>query len=64
MTIGPVAGLVPFYVAGITAMRRGNRVVLNAYLWHGAGLLSVAVWLVHVAKIPLWLYVACVHGSF
>ncbi len=63
MVLGPVIGLVSFYAQDLKAMLAGNRRVLDAYLFHFAGLVPVLWWVASVSTMPLWLYLVAVYAS-
>lgn len=63
MMIGPLIGMLTFFARDAKAMLAGNRRVAHAYLFHGAGLLPVCLWLGTVSEMPLWLYGAAVYAS-
>ena len=63
MTVGPAIGLACFYAGDIRALWAGNRRVAFAYVFHLAGLIPVALWLIWVGEMPLWFYASCVYFS-
>lgn len=63
MTFGPAIGLATFYKQDIVQMWQGNRRVVDAYLFHAAGLVPVLWWLSQVASIPFWHYAVAVYLS-
>lgn len=63
MTVGPVIGLATFYKQDLVAIQRGDRHVLDGYIFHLAGLIPVVWWLVEVSTMPVWLYLVAVYAS-
>ena len=63
MMIGPLIGLCTFYKEDARKIRLGNRDVTLAYLFHLAGLVPVALWLVWMSEMPFWLYAIAVYVS-
>jgi fatty acid desaturase len=63
MVLGPAIGLITFYGQDLRAICKGNRRILDAYLFHAAGLIPVAAWLVWVSEMPAWMYVLGVYLS-
>ena len=63
MAIGPVIGLATFYKQDMRAMQNGDRRVIDAYLFHVAGLVPVIWWMVQFATMPFWLYALAVYLS-
>lgn len=63
MFIGPFIGVSGFYIADLRAVRLGDRAVLNAYLFHIAGLIPVGLWLYWISELPLWAYGVAVYLS-
>ena len=56
MTLGPFLGSVDFVIKDMALCRAGQSAVRRAWLWHGAGVALVAVWLIFVAQMPIWAY--------
>lgn len=63
MLIGPLISLTTFYASDFRSLRAGNRAVRNAYLFHLAGLVPVALWLLWVSELPVGLYALAVYIS-
>ncbi len=63
ISIGPVIGLAAFYTSDLKAIRTGDRQVINAYLFHAAGLAPVLLWLFWVSEMPFWQYIIAVYFS-
>lgn len=63
MFLGPVIGLATFYAQDLKAVLTGNRRVIDAYLFHLAGLIPVLWWLLSVSTMPFWVYVGAVYAS-
>ena len=63
MMLGPVISLATFYMQDLKAILAGNRRVLDAYLFHIAGLVPVLWWVASVGNMPFWLYLAAVYAS-
>lgn len=63
MMIGPLIGLLSFYANDVKAVLSGDRRVAHAYLFHGAGLVPVFLWLGTVSEMPLWLYGVAIYAS-
>lgn len=55
MLLGPLIGLAVFYAGDVKRALGGDRAVIRAYLWHGAGLLPVVAAL-SLSAFPLWAY--------
>lgn len=56
LLIGPAVGTWAFTLSDLRAIRAGRAGVLSGWLWHLPALLPVALWLGHVAQMPLWAY--------
>lgn len=63
MVLGPLITLVVFYKSDFEAVAKGDRGVMQAYLFHAFGLLPVVLWLLWFGTIPLWLYAPAVYLS-
>jgi fatty acid desaturase len=63
MTVGPLIGVGTFYMNDLKAVARGDRRVLDGYIFHIAGLIPVIWWLAEVGTMPLWLYALAVYLS-
>jgi len=63
MVLGPFIGLATFYTQDIKAVLAGNRRILDAYLFHFAGLIPVFWWLLSISTLPLWVYLLAVYAS-
>lgn len=56
MLVGPVIGQVSFMLGDLRLWREGDRRVLRSWLLHVPALLTVAIWLIWVAEMPVWAY--------
>ncbi len=56
LLLGPVIGQVAFMAGDLRAMRAGQSRVALAWLWHLPAVGLVALWMVHVAAMPLWAF--------
>ncbi len=63
LTIGPALGLFVFLRSDLAAMRRGDRVVLRAWLRHLPEAGIVLLWLLTVGRMPLWAYAIGAYGA-
>lgn len=61
--IGPIIGTLGFLGLEWRAWRGGDRRVLTGWGWHIPALGPVAIWLVWVADMPVWAYLAAVYIS-
>lgn len=59
MVLGPLIGLVVFLHADWRAIRRGDRIVRDAWLWHVPAVALVLLWLAY-APMPVWAYLIAV----
>ena len=56
LLIGPAVGTWAFTLSDLRAIRAGRAGVLSGWLWHLPALVPVALWLGHVAQMPVWAY--------
>ena len=56
LLIGPAVGTWAFTLSDLRAIRAGRAGVLSGWLWHLLALVPVALWLGHVAQMPVWAY--------
>ncbi|WP_370282545.1 fatty acid desaturase [Pseudooceanicola sp.] len=56
LLIGPAVGTWAFTLSDLRAIRAGRAGVLSGWLWHLPALVPVALWLAHVAQMPVWAY--------
>jgi len=57
LLIGPVVAQVNFMSADWRLIRAGQSGVAQAWVWHFAGIIPVALWLAYVAQMPVWAYI-------
>jgi fatty acid desaturase len=58
LTFGPALGIIGFWASELRLIAAGDRRVLAGWLLHAAGLAMVLWWLIAVAGVNMWLYVA------
>lgn len=58
VTIGPVIAWLGFWVDEAKSIARGNRAARLAWAWHLLGVAFVVAWVVGVAGLPFWAYLA------
>lgn len=63
LIVGPFIGLWSFYVQDAKAIAGGDRDILKSYSLNVLGWVPVGLWLIYVAQIPFWAYLACVYLS-
>ena len=56
LLIGPLIAQVAFMRADWALIRRGDRSVAVAWLWHLLGVALVAAWLIWLGNMPFWAY--------
>jgi fatty acid desaturase len=61
--LGPAISLATFYRQDLRRMLAGNRAVINAYLFHLAGVVPVICWLAWMGEMPFAQYVLAVYLS-
>ncbi len=62
LTVGPMVGEVFWLKGDLAAIKRGDRVVINAWLWHLPAMVLV-IWLVLQSPMPLWAYLVSVYAA-
>ena len=63
MILGPLIGTWFFIQSDICKARRGDRSVINGWLWHLPALVPVILWLAYVADMPVWAYLLAAYFS-
>lgn len=64
LVVGPLVSIISFARGDWRAIRGGDRSVLAGWLWHIPSLIIVALWLVYVATMPIWAYMASAYMGF
>ena len=64
MVLGPILGTGRFLWTEFVLLRSGGRAVINAWLFHAAGLVVVGAWFTIFARMPFWAYLIAVYLAF
>lgn len=64
MVLGPAIGTWFFVKSDLALIRRGDRGVLMAWVWHGAGLALVLAWLETFGTMPILGYMAAAYLGY
>lgn len=62
--LGPLISTALLVTEDARAIRRGDAGVRRAWIWHGAGLVPVLVWLLAVAQMPVWAYLVAAYLGY
>ncbi|WP_372885962.1 fatty acid desaturase [Shimia sp.] len=63
LILGPALGQAGFMAADWRRIRAGDRAVLRGWLWHGPMLVPALWWMLAVAQMPVWAYLACAYAG-
>lgn len=63
MILGPFIGMFSFYPADALNALKGDRAITKAYVWHLAGVLLAAIWIIGIANWTWLQWLAAAYGG-